>query len=134
MTTRLRRVWRLSALVLLAALWLAGCGGDTGPTLYPLSGEVTYMGKPVKAGTMHFEPAGGKADPRAITIAEIRAGRYELPKGKGVMGGPYTVIISPCDGIPREEEPMGKLLIQKPHVAKVDLPKEASTKNFVIPR
>jgi hypothetical protein len=29
---------------------------------------------------------------------------------------------------------MGKPLTAKPHVAKIDLPKEASTKNFNIPK
>lgn len=118
--------------LLLAVLGLAGCGGDSGPTLYPLSGEVKYKDKPVKAGVMHFEPAGDKADPRAITMVEIRDGRYELPKVKGVMGGPYTVIISPTDGTPIPDEPQGKPLLAKPYVARIDLPKEASTKNFEV--
>ena len=134
MTTPLRSCLGrfLGAAVLPVALCLAGCGGDPGPSLYPLSGEVTYRGQPVKAGVMHFEPAGTRADPRAITMAEIRDGRYELPRAKGVMGGPYTVIISPCDGIPREEEPRGKALLAKPYVAEVDLPKGDSTRNFEV--
>jgi hypothetical protein len=116
--------------MVVAILCVAGCGGDNAPTLYPLSGEVNYKGKPVKAGIIHFEPAGERVDPRAITMVEIRAGRYELPKAKGVMGGPYTVTITPTDGIPIPDEPRGKPLLAKPYVAKLNLPKDGSTQDF----
>lgn len=117
---------------LLAVLCQGGCG-KTGPTLYPLSGEVKYKGQPVKAGTIQFEPAGEKKDPRGIRTAEIRDGRYELSRDKGVIGGSYNVIISPADGVPQEEMPHGRPLFPNSYLTKVDLPQEATTKNFDIP-
>ena len=128
------RPWPFVGLgVVLAAACLAGCG-DSGPKLYSLTGEVKYLGQPVKGGTIRFEPAGEKMDPRAAPEAFLRDGRYEFPAAKGVAGGPYTVYILACDGSTQPELPYGKPLFPHTYVTKVDLPREPSTKDFDIPR
>ncbi len=119
-------------LVSLSVCLLAGC--DSGPKLYPLSGQVTYVNKPVKMGLIRFEPHGDKMDPRATPETLIRDGRYELPREKGVAGGSYTVYIRAFDGTAQAESPFGNALFPHAYVIKVDLPKEAATKDFDIPR
>jgi hypothetical protein len=127
----------LGAGALLAAVCLAGCG-DAGPTLYALKGEVTYMGKPVKAGTIRFEPRGGSMDPRATPETRITDGRYELTRKQGVQGGPYTVFILAGDG---NEKPAadgtvmayGNVLFPPYYVTEVDLPEKGGTQDFHIP-
>ncbi len=127
-----RTGWFLGGGVLLAVIGLAGCG-DSGPKLYPIEGQVTYLGQPVKLGTIRFEPAGDKMDPRATPEALIRDGRYELTRSKGVAGGPYTVYILAGDGKSGPEMPYGNALFPPYYVTKVDLPKEGGTQDFHIP-
>jgi hypothetical protein len=138
MTTRVPpRAGRLLAAALLGAAALAGCG-DSGPKVYPISGAVTYMGKPVKAGTIRFEPRGGKMDPRASPEVRITDGRYEMGRKQGVQGGPYTVYIEAGDG---NEKPApdgtvtayGSALFPPYYVTEVDLPAEGGTQDFHIP-
>jgi hypothetical protein len=117
----------------LAAVCLAGCG-DRGPKLYPISGAVTYMGKPVKAGTIRFEPDGAKQDPRASPEIFISNGRYELSRKNGVAGGPYLVYILAGDGNTGPESPYGNVLFPPYYVTKVDLPNEGGTQDFHIPQ
>jgi hypothetical protein len=61
---------RLS-LVVLAAGCVAGCGGNDRPTTYPLTGTVTFDGKPVPVGTVTVLPdAGGGGLGAAVAIKD----------------------------------------------------------------
>jgi hypothetical protein len=123
----------LGAGVLLVALGLAGCG-ESGPKLYPIEGQVTYVGKPVPSGTIRFEPAGDKRDPRASPETLIREGRYTLSRDKGIAGGRYTVYILAGDGKSQGEMPYGNTLFPPYYVTQVDLPQEGGTHDFHIPQ
>ena len=57
------------------------------------------MGRPVKSGTIRFEPSE-KQMKQGVTEAEIIDGRFALPRSKGVAGGPYRIMIVASTGIP----------------------------------
>jgi len=86
---------RVSCLVLLGALAAAGCGGGGGDTLprEPVTGTVTLNGVPVDHGNIQFRPVGGQGD-GTIAGAEIKGGKYSIPREQGPVAGGYRVIIS----------------------------------------
>ncbi|OWK37556.1 hypothetical protein FRUB_06676 [Fimbriiglobus ruber] len=57
----------------LLACAASGCG-PSGPKMVPVSGEVTFNGKPVETGDILFMPAEGHAAPEGGRIVN---GRYE---------------------------------------------------------
>lgn len=78
---------RYLALVLCLTLPLAGgCGGTPRATAYPISGEVTIAGTPVKQGRITFRPAD---DPRDAEEGDIVDGKYAFK----VSAGPKKVEI-----------------------------------------
>jgi len=118
---------------------LCGCNGQQseGPTRYPLSGSVTYDGKPVPHGEILFEPDATKGNEGPASTAPIKMGKYSLPSEKGVVGGDYQVSISGNDGVATTlpdgmELPHGKPLFMN-HKSSVSLPKEQATQDFAIP-
>ena len=79
----------LVALPLLAA---AGCGaeGDERPR-EPVSGSVTFEGKPLENGTIEFQPSiAGESVSAGGTVAQ---GRFEIPQAEGPVPGKYRVAI-----------------------------------------
>lgn len=75
------------------ALALAGCGGEQMP-LGRVSGVVTWEGRPLQGGVIHFVPAAG---PAAQGLLDER-GRYELStytEGDGVVIGRHAVYLTP---------------------------------------
>jgi hypothetical protein len=84
--------------VLVLGAWCAGCG-ESGPTLYPVKGQVVYKdnGAPFKGGTsVKFE---SKEPPYVRAASALDAeGRFELAteqrSGTGAMAGPHRVSIS----------------------------------------
>jgi hypothetical protein len=94
------RAWQhvreLSARLVLAALPLllaaAGCGaeGDQRPR-EPVSGTVTFEGKPLDNGTIEFQPSSAaEAVAAGGTVAQ---GRFAIPKDAGPVPGKYRVAI-----------------------------------------
>ncbi len=119
----------LSALVVM----LTGCGGQDGPSRYKLSGSVTMPdGKPVPAGEINFEPDHLAGNSGPGSMAQIKQGKYMLPTDQGVVGGKYTVTISPFDGVAFGESIQGKPLSKAQHVEKIDLPPKNSTCDFKV--
>jgi hypothetical protein len=77
--------------VMLLLMFVAGCSDE--PAVYPVSGTVTFNGKPVEGATVFFTPvaeegvaAAGKTDAQ---------GKYELQMGeeKGAQEGQYKVAV-----------------------------------------
>jgi hypothetical protein len=102
-----------------------------------VTGAVTYGGQPVPKGFITFEPdaAAGNSGPGGG--APIENGRYSTGLEAGVVGGDYTVKIVGYDGVPTKMEGEtladGKSLFA-PYQANVEFPKEATEKNFDVPK
>ncbi len=65
-------------------------------------------------------------------MAQIRQGKYSLPKDQGVVGGKYVVRISPFDGNAFGESIQGRPLTKAQHVENVDFPMKNSTHDFKV--
>ena len=92
--------------VLLASIWLVGCGGDSGPLrlpTIPVKGKLTVDGKPygpclLTFGNLTDDPDTEKAKARGQTIAKVSAdGTFVLTtyqEGDGGFPGNYQVTLS----------------------------------------
>lgn len=111
---------------LLVAVALAGCGHRD---RFDVTGQVTFGGQPVPAGTVTFIPVGHEPVGRVAGFAQIRAGRFATREGRSPGSGPHRVMFNGCDGVPYEsrlgdvvdQHPMGKDLFTS-HMVEVDLP------------
>lgn len=89
---------RLCGLLAGLALVCAGCGGSSGVTLAPVSGFVTFYGRPVRAEIL-FEPevpVNQKSGGRASTAISDNRGHYVLSytqRERGATIGPHRVIV-----------------------------------------
>jgi hypothetical protein len=125
----------LTAFLAAGALFAeSGCRSE-GPGRYPVSGEVTYQGEPVPAGTILFAPDTSKGNDGPGTFVEFTDGHYQTPRGKGTVGGPHRVYIVGYTGTPDPsgESPRGLPLFPE-YVTEADLPREEATVDFEIPR
>jgi len=96
----MRRSQILAGLLLVAVT--AGCG-PSGPTKYPVQGEVRFNGKPIAAGTMTLIPGSPQA---RTTVSQIVDGKYEME----VTAGDWTVNIQAV----RETGPVNPALGEAP--------------------
>ena len=86
------RVRGIGCLLALSLSVLAGCGEKTG-TL-PISGKVSYQGKPVVGARVSFVSKAGTRPADGVTDSE---GRYQLGTfmaGDGALPGDYGVVVS----------------------------------------
>jgi len=74
----------------LALIALAGCARGTGRM--PVSGAVTFQGKPLETGQIQFILASNPPVPGGGAM--IRDGRYEMPPAHGLEPGTYRVVIT----------------------------------------
>lgn len=119
---------------------LSGCGGgvDPGPTRFNVTGTVSYDGKLVPAGNIQFLPDTAKSNSGPAGYATIKDGKFSTGEtGKGVVGGPHTVIITGLKRAPSNEpEPFvegGESNSLFPEYrTEVDLPKSDSEEDFSI--
>jgi hypothetical protein len=108
---------------------LAGCGAGE-EKLYRVSGVVTYDGKPVAKGVIHFDPK--VEGPQGY--ANIVNGNYDTAQdGKGVRGGAYDVRVNGFDGKEANEAPFGQALFPE-YTGTKELPKENSTYDLDVPK
>lgn len=118
--------------------FLGGCAGSSdAPPRFSLSGQVTFDGKPVPAGTILFSPDSSQGNQGPGTSTTIEQGAYRTRPQKGVIGGPMLVEITGYDGIPIEVDgekmENGKMLF-KPYRTEIDLPHESFQHDFDIPK
>jgi len=114
------------------AMLFTGCG--SGNTNYPVSGVVTYDGKPVPVGEIVFEPDASKGNSGAGSVAAIKDGAYSTASGKGVTGGPYIIRVTGFDGVVVNVEASTGSVLFPPYEEKVDLPKEGGVRNIEVPK
>jgi hypothetical protein len=85
-----RACWLVAGLMVFAV----GCGGASGPKVYPAGGRVTYQGMPVSGATVTFAPADGVLVSYGVTDAE---GKFTLKGARGQDGAPlgtqYVTVI-----------------------------------------
>ncbi len=99
-------VGRIAAAPMLLLLTLSGCGGHEG--LAPVSGTITYKGKPVTKGEVNFVPEKGELRGAHGPIDE--QGRYTLgtfEPGDGAYVGTHrvsVVSIGPDKPIPAKKK------------------------------
>lgn len=134
-----RRITRrqLHTLALLAVpLVCSGCtGGSDEPVRFPISGAVTFDGKPVTDGEIFFQPDSAAGNSGPATTAGIRDSKYTVPIEQGVLGGPYIVKISAFQAPAGASGPMafrGPPLFPD-YSTKVDFPKKETTHDFDVP-
>ncbi|MFI4876367.1 MAG: hypothetical protein ACIALR_13540 [Blastopirellula sp. JB062] len=115
-----------------AIIVIAGCGNvDSG--VYHVSGEVTFEGRPVPAGTVLFQPDASQGASGPAGLAIIRDGKYDTADagGKGIVGGPQRVRITGLDGKPADMAPNG-VPIFRDYSTTVKLPSADTTHDFAI--
>jgi hypothetical protein len=84
---KLPRLLHLTSVGCLLAL-LSGCsGGD--PDRVAVAGQVQVDGAPLPRGTVQFIPDAGTPGP--AVVAEVVAGRFELPRDQGPITGDYQI-------------------------------------------
>jgi len=125
--------------MLLAALWAAGCGpSGAGPERHLISGSVSFAGRPVPRGRIEFEPDAARGNRGPAGVARIVDGRYRTERRFGAVAGPQVVRISGSDGVPRSlsgegwTDPDGAPLFVD-HIEKIDLPDDTATVDFTVP-
>ena len=101
----MRSIYLLLGLIAFGAV-LAGCGGPSGPPTYPVTGEVTFDGKPLPTeGTIIFAHAAANLD---ADVAQIIDGKFSLQ----VTEGKKQVQIHAAREVPGEVNTYGAPLVQ----------------------
>lgn len=127
------RYWPGLVTILLLAATI-GCGSQTGPTTYPISGTVNYQGEPVPIGSITLVPDSTQGNRGAAVSLEIVDGKFDSANAaRGHVGGPHVATIVGLDGKGDGDLfPKGFMLFQDYQV-KLDLPMEGSTQEIVVP-
>jgi hypothetical protein len=107
-----------------AMLVSLGCGGQSGPKRFDVTGKVTLDGSPLTSGQVIFEPDAAAGNRGPAGYAEIDNGEYNTAKGKGTVGGAHIVRI-------RGES--GANLRIREYETRVDLGSQSSTQDFDVP-
>jgi hypothetical protein len=83
-------VWLIAAA---AGMLLSGCGAEKVGS--PITGTVTFQGKPLDHGMIQFFPAEGQS---TFSGSPIENGNYRLPPEFGLAPGKYTVRVNSPEG------------------------------------
>ncbi|MEE9603656.1 MAG: hypothetical protein V3V75_10145 [Thermoguttaceae bacterium] len=123
MSLRLAVLAAASGMLLLA---VTGCGGSSATTI---SGNVTYLDKPVENGSITFQPADGKGPSTGGTIT---GGSYRIDE---ITPGPKIVQILGFEDIPyaKSREEMEEQAKQNmPLLMATNIPDDAEGNNVTI--
>lgn len=116
------RSWIVFSVCCVMLSSILGCGDPNGRQ--PISGVVTFQGKPLDQGVIEFSSSATK------TGAPIINGTYTVPTDSGLEPGVYKVFISAGDGRTPVDSPDG---IPGPTggniVSKEKIPAEYNTKS-----
>lgn len=136
-----------SSLTLLLA---AGCSGKSdAPPRFAVSGKVDFAGTAVPFGEIVFQPDSDKGNKGPGARGVIENGAYKIEAATGPIGGAHIVRITGLDGkpaagaappppatgaAPAASAPATGLPLFKEYKTTVDLPKQATTKDFSVPK
>lgn len=105
----IRSRWTFYCLAILAVSTLPGCGGDGKPPRYPVTGTVTFDGKPVtEGGSVNFYRK--ETGPVATPIGA--EGKFDFKDSKGVEAGEYQVFISAPPSVTGPPSPAANMEIK----------------------
>jgi hypothetical protein len=93
-TRRRCRGRRASPLLVALALVAPACGRHEGPELAPVTGKVTYQGKPVTQGLISFQPVRPDGTPATGTVGPDGTYSLQTADADGARLGEYRVAIS----------------------------------------
>jgi hypothetical protein len=120
-----------TGLLAVALATAVGCSGEE--KLYNVTGSVSFSGKPIPKGLIHFDPDPTKKTGGQSGYAEILDGKYTTAvKGKGVRGGAYQIRVQGFDGKEAPEAPFGQFLFPEYTTTK-DFPPHDSEYNVEVP-
>jgi hypothetical protein len=126
---------------MLALIFLAsgGCGDGGGDDLprEPISGTVSYDGKPLANGTIQFQPASAAEGMAAGGM--VVDGRFDVPRKEGPVPGKYMVQIDSIDEtvtvpVPDPEQPASPGEVAMPGELKIAPPKKMMKKRLIPPK
>lgn len=86
----------VSALTILALVFASGCSETT---RRPVSGNITFQGKPLPGGTITFLRTGNPPGPAGGAL--VRDGSFTMPGEQGLEPGTYRVEIRSPKSNPR---------------------------------
>ena len=122
----------IAVAVITGGVLACGCNRKAGMPRYPVTGTVTYSGKPLLAGRIAFEPDTQKGNKGPAAYGDISAGRYQTYDTAVVVGGPHRVVIEGYSGTTAlQTRRMSPLF--PPHITTVDLPLQKTAVNFDVP-
>jgi hypothetical protein len=95
---RVRPMSKMARLVslLVVVIWLTGAIAGCQPRTnrLPVSGAITLNGQPLDGATIRFTSIDGV---KSANGALVQAGRFQIPKAKGLLPGKYHVEINAPD-------------------------------------
>ncbi len=90
---------RIAFLLAISFAAIAGCAVGGIPGLYPVSGRITYEGKPVSGATISFVGRGTERPATAISKADGNYDLYTLDS-RGAQPGNYNVVVTKLETPP----------------------------------
>jgi hypothetical protein len=106
------RALRMVLLVPVVSI-LVGCG-KSGPARIDVKGTVTFLGKPVPAGQILFDPDAKRSNEGPAGFARIKNGQFDTrDAGKAPIAGAHVARIIGMDGVPGPEMPRGHILFRE---------------------
>jgi len=125
--------WAAGPIVMVMTLALVGgCGRQSGPPRYPVTGRVTYAGSPLALGRISFEPDTSRTNKGPAGYGDIVDGRYATYRAMGAVGGPHRVVIEGYAGETPEQRVKRRPLFP-PFITTVDLPAGEAAIDFEVP-
>jgi hypothetical protein len=120
--------------VAIAVALASGCSKPPpGPARFPMTGQITFDGKPVPRGTIAFEPDTQAGNSGPGGYGPITDGVFATHPRMGAVAGPQIVRIAGFDGKATAEMIDGKPLFPE-YNTKVEVPEKPATLDFDVPR
>ncbi|WP_154673853.1 hypothetical protein [Singulisphaera acidiphila] len=107
---------RTSPLLVALVLIIPACSSQEGPELAPVTGKVSYQGKPVTQGMISFQPVTPGGTPAMGSIGSDGTYSLQTADANGARLGDYRVVISARKEPEKEPDTAAPPLKKKPKV------------------